>query len=489
MRKSVPGLQKNAGASLLKEAKAPVGLHCKIRLRGKTCMSANAGAHQRLDRRFRWLEGRTVYRPLVLLIGLLLALPCACATLKEKKAEWFGKGTTPKKEAPWFESTPPPPDPIDGPPSARIGRSNPRGVLAGRVIDSFNQQRPGAIIQVQAVEEQDAEPMEVAANAEGYFTIQGLEPGRRYRLAARARKGDAVLGGTTIATPPNVVLVIKVSEDLPAPEPLSQRPGKPADPKASAGRKAREKAADSREQSWAPDAAPRYLHEPDHGQPATVTHPGRTDEGWNDDAATPPASRDRLPPVRPEYQTLGPGMVAHHPPRAELPGTSGPDSAAPSSARTPGKADCVVVGNRLVDFTLPDVSGQPFRFQEQRGKLVLLDFWGTWCTPCMQSLPYLVDLQRRYGPAGLEIIGIAYEQGSEAEKADRVRYVRTRQGLNYKVLLGQGDDCPVLNRLNIRSFPTLMLVDSRGEVVWRAEGLNARTKAQVEAEIRRRLLE
>ncbi|MCS6977822.1 MAG: redoxin domain-containing protein [Gemmatales bacterium] len=427
-----------------------------------------------------------MFRPCLLLSGLLIALLVGCATLKEKKAEWFGKGSTPKKNKDWFETTPPPPDPIDGPPSARIGSSDPRGVLAGRVIDTFNQQRPGAIIQVQALDDSQGEPTEITANAEGYFVIQGLEPGRRYRLAARARKGDAVLGGTTIASPPNVVLVIKVSEDLPAPEPLGSRQGPPATSKGSNTRKAREPSSESREQSWAPDAAPRYLHEPERGRSVEESDQTGASEAPGYAAPSP---RDRLPPIRPEYQTLGPGLAAHNPPRAELPGAAASDSASSSrNNRGTAPADCVLVGNRLVDFTLPDLNGQPFRFQEQRGKLTLLDFWGSWCTPCMQSLPYLVDLQRRYGAAGLEIIGIAYEEGATEEKADRIRFVKTRHNLNYKVLMGDGNACPVLNRLEIRSFPTLLLVDSNGEIVWRAEGLTTRSKTQLETEIRRRLL-
>lgn len=460
--------------------------NCRGPKRGKTCVPADV---PRRHRPTRCREDRIVSRPSVILWGLVIALIAGCATLKDKKAEWFGKGSAPKKSNNWFESSPPSPDPIDGPSTARLSSSDPRGVLAGRVIDSFNQHRPGAIIQVQAVEETESEPLEIAANAEGYFVIQGLEPGKRYRLAARARKGDAVLGGTTIASPPNVVLVIKVSEDLPAPEPLGQRQSKSSGSKAATGRKSRDKADDSREQSWAPDSAPRYLHEPDRGQavgPSETPDGMRSDDtaGWN-----APSGQDRLPPVRPEYQTLGPGLAAHNPPRAELPGSGGSEGAfVQPSGRPSARANCVLAGNRLVDFTLTDLNGQPFRFQDQRGKLVLLDFWGSWCTPCMQSLPYLVDLQRRYGPAGLEVIGIAYEEGSESERLDRVRFVRMRQGLNYKVLLGEGDACPVLMRLQIRSFPTLLLVDQNGEIVWRSEGLTGKSKAQLEAEIRKRLV-
>jgi thiol-disulfide isomerase/thioredoxin len=147
-----------------------------------------------------------------------------------------------------------------------------------------------------------------------------------------------------------------------------------------------------------------------------------------------------------------------------------------------------VSGNRLIDFTLQDLNGVPFHFSDHRGKLILIDFWGSWCTSCMHGLPFVVDLQRRYGAQGLEVIGIAYEDGTAKERSERVNFVRTRHGINYKLLLGEGDSCPVLTRLNVKEFPTLLLVDERGEIVWRAEGLTPKAKARLEAEIRSRLL-
>lgn len=426
-------------------------------------------------------------------LGLALLLLAGCASLKEKKASWFGgSGNSPKQNPNWFESspssTPPPPDPIDGPPTASRPATNAltssRGVLAGRVIDSFNQQRPGTLIQVQELNADDpGEPTEVTANAEGYFMVQGLEPGRKYRLSARAKKGDAVLGGTTIASPPNVVLVIKVSEDLPAPEPAPRGTTKKKDKQQPPASRVQA----SQEQSWAPNAAPRYLHERDQGPTEGARLPAEQprNSGGSEGPERSPTPRDHLPPIRPEYQTLGPGVAANNPPRAELPSGESARVGIPSS--NVGVPSCSVSGNRLLDFALNDLNGQPFRFREQRGRLVLIDFWGTWCTPCMQSLPYLVDLQRRYGSQGLEVIGIAYEEGNSPDRVDRVRFVRTRQGLNYKVLVGEGDNCPVLTKLNVASFPTLLLVDETGEIVWRAEGLNGKSKAQLEAEIRRRL--
>ncbi len=66
---------------------------------------------------------------------------------------------------------------------------------------------------------------------------------------------------------------------------------------------------------------------------------------------------------------------------------------------------------RLEDFRLPDLQGRLVRFQDLDADLILLDFWGTWCEPCVKSVPHLVDLQTRLGAARLKVVGIACEQG------------------------------------------------------------------------------
>jgi thiol-disulfide isomerase/thioredoxin len=137
------------------------------------------------------------------------------------------------------------------------------------------------------------------------------------------------------------------------------------------------------------------------------------------------------------------------------------------------------------------LNGRPFQLNELRGKVVLIDFWGTWCPHCMRGIANLVDLQRRYGQHGLEVVGIAYEDDklSLAQKIEKVNFVRQRQGINYKVLLGAGDDCPVLSKLDVQKFPSLILVDETGHIVWRGEGMTAQNKARLEAELRKRLRE
>jgi thiol-disulfide isomerase/thioredoxin len=140
---------------------------------------------------------------------------------------------------------------------------------------------------------------------------------------------------------------------------------------------------------------------------------------------------------------------------------------------------------------LNDIEGKPWQFSKDRkGELVLIDFWGTWCVPCQYAIPHLKDLQWRYGPWGLEVVGIAYEHGMLAQQQQSVRRVANRLQTNYRLLLGSGyeSDCPVRRQFQVRSYPTLFLVDKKGTILWEArEGLNERELQELEFEIKKRL--
>jgi thiol-disulfide isomerase/thioredoxin len=88
-----------------------------------------------------------------------------------------------------------------------------------------------------------------------------------------------------------------------------------------------------------------------------------------------------------------------------------------------------------LDFTLRDLEGQQVRLSHFKGRVLFLNFWATWCGPCRIEIPALIDLQRRYGPAGLEVVGIVVR--------DDFAYARPyaeKAGINYPVLDGTGRD-------------------------------------------------
>jgi thiol-disulfide isomerase/thioredoxin len=155
-----------------------------------------------------------------------------------------------------------------------------------------------------------------------------------------------------------------------------------------------------------------------------------------------------------------------------------PTDSRPTPAYTGPK--CEFDGNRLVEFQLSDLDGKPASFSRLGGRVVLIDFWGSWCTYCVKSMPHLVSLQRRYGPQGLQVVGIAYEQGPAGERVTRVREVRDQLGVNYPILMGNIDSCPILEKFGVRHYPTLVLVDRSGRVLWREEGPEKKHFEQLE---------
>jgi cytochrome c biogenesis protein CcmG, thiol:disulfide interchange protein DsbE len=83
------------------------------------------------------------------------------------------------------------------------------------------------------------------------------------------------------------------------------------------------------------------------------------------------------------------------------------------------------------DFSLPDLSGKTLTLSSYRGKVVLLDFWATWCVPCRQEIPRFVELQQQYGDPGLQIIGVSMD-----DSADPVRDFYKQYKMNYPVVMG-----------------------------------------------------
>jgi thiol-disulfide isomerase/thioredoxin len=184
-------------------------------------------------------------------------------------------------------------------------------------------------------------------------------------------------------------------------------------------------------------------------------------------------------------------------PRPAVSATPPPDPVLPLS-RQPRIPSCTLVGSRLHDFALYDLNLQPWEFSRHRRRLILLDFWATWCTPCKQAIWHLAMWQERFRSYGFEVIGIAYEQRdpwndpiSLPEQAKQVDLVRRRLSANYQMLLG-GDSaqgaCPVRTQFAVRSFPTLVLLDGDGKEIRRWQGgLDSRAVKDIELIIEQQL--
>jgi cytochrome c biogenesis protein CcmG, thiol:disulfide interchange protein DsbE len=83
------------------------------------------------------------------------------------------------------------------------------------------------------------------------------------------------------------------------------------------------------------------------------------------------------------------------------------------------------------DFSLPDLSGKQVTIASFRGKVVLLDFWATWCQPCREEIPHFVELQDKYSSQGLQVLGVSMDDGP-----DPVRAFYQQFKMNYVVVMG-----------------------------------------------------
>jgi thiol-disulfide isomerase/thioredoxin len=136
---------------------------------------------------------------------------------------------------------------------------------------------------------------------------------------------------------------------------------------------------------------------------------------------------------------------------------------------------------RLVDFRLPDVEGRMVSFHDFDADLILLDFWGTWCAPCRKSVAHLIEIQQTLGGKKVQVVGIACERTPAKDRAANVAKSLKELKINYPVLISSMDGtCPVQDAFQIQFYPTLVLVDRRGRVLWREQGATDVTLARMD---------
>src|SRR5512146_916945 len=126
-------------------------------------------------------------------------------------------------------------------------------------------------------------------------------------------------------------------------------------------------------------------------------------------------------------------------------------------------------GTLAPDFTLQSLDGKTVRLSDFRGKAVLLNFWATWCEPCKLEMPWFVELQKQYGPQGLEVVGVAMDDSGK----DTIAKFAKDLGVNYSVLLGKESVSDEYGGLEY--LPTSFYIDRDGKVVARVFGLRSRS--------------
>jgi peroxiredoxin len=109
------------------------------------------------------------------------------------------------------------------------------------------------------------------------------------------------------------------------------------------------------------------------------------------------------------------------------------------------------------EFVLKDSSGKTIKLKKYRGKVMLLDFWATWCTGCKKEIPWFSEFQRTYGPKGLAVVGVSMDEGGWKV----LKPFLSETHVPYRMLLG---DDSTAQRYGIQNLPDTFLIDRQGKV-------------------------
>ncbi|MDZ4806219.1 MAG: TlpA disulfide reductase family protein [Candidatus Eisenbacteria bacterium] len=116
------------------------------------------------------------------------------------------------------------------------------------------------------------------------------------------------------------------------------------------------------------------------------------------------------------------------------------------------------------DFKLLDLNGKPKTLADYKGKVVIVDFWATWCGPCKMSIPHLIELQNEYKEQGLEVVGISLD--TTGPKA--VGNFALAQKINYTILMGNDQVAAAYG--GIKGIPVAFIVSQDGKIFRRYIG-------------------
>ena len=122
-------------------------------------------------------------------------------------------------------------------------------------------------------------------------------------------------------------------------------------------------------------------------------------------------------------------------------------------------AEAIPIGKEAKDFTLEDINGQQLTLSSLRGKYVLIDFWGSWCGPCIAAFPHLKAFYERHRDK-VEILGVAIH-----DKKDKWKAAVEKNELPWKLVIDEEGENSVADLYGIIASPTYVLLDPEGKTL------------------------
>jgi len=134
------------------------------------------------------------------------------------------------------------------------------------------------------------------------------------------------------------------------------------------------------------------------------------------------------------------------------------------------------------DFSLKTLRDEQITLSSLRGKVVLLDFWATWCGPCKESIPHLIQIRKDFQAKGFEVIGLSMDRGDERI----VRNFINTMDIPYPVLIAPDD---LAKKYGVTGLPTTFLIDREGKIREKIVGFNVSIAQKMVAKISQLLSE
>ncbi len=120
-------------------------------------------------------------------------------------------------------------------------------------------------------------------------------------------------------------------------------------------------------------------------------------------------------------------------------------------------------------FTLKDLDNKPVKLASFKGKVVLLDFWATWCGPCKIEIPWFIEFQKKYGAQGLQVVGVSTD-----DTLDKLKPYAAKMNMNYVVLQGLDQDAMQDAYGPLFGIPVTVLISRDGKICKKHVGLSSK---------------